>query len=121
MRQTASAGEALALHHSFRLHVPTGVLVAVIELLRIRCHPGRREEFLARDAEIWTPALARHEGFIAKEVWSSLEDPDLVTIVVRWASMGKWEAFPMLLCCELDERMADVQASVACEAYETHD
>lgn len=93
--------------------------MAVIELLRIQCRPARRADFLVKDAEIWTPALARHSGFIAKEVWPSLDDPDQVTIIVRWASLAEWKSFPLQLCCELDVRMEDVQLSVACEAYET--
>ena len=47
--------------------------MAVIELFRVTCVPGRRDEWLKRDAAIWTPALARHEGFVSKEVWPSLD------------------------------------------------
>lgn len=90
----------------------------VIELLRIQCHPGRRAEFLSRDAHIWTPALARHQGFIAKEVWPSLDDPDQVTIIVRWATLADWKCFPGDLCAELTAAMADVQVQISCETYE---
>jgi uncharacterized protein (TIGR03792 family) len=93
----------------------------VIELLRIRCHPGRRAEFLIKDAAVWTPALASHEGFLGKEVWPSREDPDQVTLVIRWASMNHWQSFPVDHCAELTALMEDVQADVSCEVYETVD
>ena len=95
--------------------------MAVIELLRITCVPGRRDEFLARDAEVWTPALARHDGYIDKEVWVSLDDPDLVTIMVRWASLAQWKTFPDELNAELDAKMQGVRLELAGEAYEIYD
>ncbi len=94
--------------------------MAVIELLRVTCVPGRRDEWLARDAAIWTPALARHEGFISKEVWPSLTDPDQVAIVVRWASQDQWKSFPEELGSELDAKMRDVQLDIVCEEYEVY-
>ncbi|MBX7234553.1 MAG: TIGR03792 family protein [Caldilineales bacterium] len=93
----------------------------IIELLRIRCHPGRRADFLDRDAAVWTPALARHRGFLGKEVWPSREDPDQVLLVVRWASMESFQSFPMDRCAELSAMMDDVQADIRCEVYETAD
>jgi uncharacterized protein (TIGR03792 family) len=92
--------------------------MAVIELLRIQTAPGRREEFLARDAEVWTPSLTRHDGFLAKEVWVSQDDPNLVTLVIRWASMAQWKSFPVALLEELDAQMEGLQVSLSCETHE---
>ena len=55
--------------------------MAVIELLRAKCVPGRRAEWLQRDAEIWTPALAAHDGYISKEVWPSIDNPDEFVLI----------------------------------------
>lgn len=93
----------------------------VIELLRVKCVPGRRAEWLVRDAEIWTPALAAHEGFIAKEVWPSIDHPDEVVIIVRWESLAQWKSFPEELNRELDAKMADVQLEVTSEALEIYE
>jgi uncharacterized protein (TIGR03792 family) len=92
--------------------------MAVIELLRIQTAEGRRAEFLARDAVVWTPALAAHDGFLHKEAWLSQDDPDLVTLVIRWASLTQWQQFPAERMAELDARMGDLQVSVTCETYE---
>jgi uncharacterized protein (TIGR03792 family) len=95
--------------------------VAVIELLRVHCAPNRREEFLKRDAEVWTPALACHDGFISKEVLVSRDDPTLVTFIIRWASMAQWKSFPLCELERLDAKLADVQTSIECEAYDCAD
>ena len=88
----------------------------VIEMLRAQCVPGRREEWLVRDAEIWTPALAAHDGYIAKEVWPSIDHPDEVVIIVRWESLAQWKSFPDELNLALDAKMSDVQLAITSEA-----
>ena len=95
--------------------------MAVIELLRATCVPGRRAEWLVRDAEIWTPALAAHDGYISKEVWPSIDNPDEVVIIVRWESLAQWRTFPDELNLALDARMRDVQLAVTSEALEIYD
>ena len=92
----------------------------VIEMLRVKCVPGRRAEWLVRDAEIWTPALAAHDGYISKEVWPSIDHPDDVVIIVHWESLPQWKSFPKDLEAALDARMAGLQLIVTSEALETH-
>ena len=94
--------------------------MAVIEMLRAKCVPGRREEWLRRDAELWKPALAAHDGYISKEVWPRIDNPDDVVIIVRWESLAQWKSFPDELNVALDARMHDVQLEVTSEALEIH-
>jgi uncharacterized protein (TIGR03792 family) len=93
----------------------------VIEMLRVQCPPNRRAEFLQRDAAVWTQALSRHEGFISKESWLSQDDPDKVTLVIRWRSLAHWQSFPAELGKELDKQMGDLLCPLTCEAYEVHE
>ena len=90
--------------------------MAVIELLRVTCVPGKRAEWLVRDAEVWTPALAAHDGYISKEVWPSIDHPDEVVIIVRWESLAQWKTFPDELNVALDAKMQDVQMAITSEA-----
>ena len=94
--------------------------MAVIEMLRATCVPGRREEWLRRDAELWTPALAAHDGYISKEVWPSIDNPDDVVIIVRWESLAQWKSFPKDLETALDAKMQDVQVDVTSEALDIY-
>ena len=90
--------------------------MAVIELLRVTCVPGKRAEWLVRDAEVWTPALAAHDGYISKEVWPSIDHPDEVVIIVRWESLAQLKTFPDELNVALDAKMQDVQMAITSEA-----
>jgi len=94
--------------------------MAVIELLRVTCVPGKRAEWLVRDAEIWTPALAAHDGYISKEVWPSIDHPDEVVIIVRWESLAQWKSFPDELNVALDAKMQDVQMAITSEALDVY-
>jgi uncharacterized protein (TIGR03792 family) len=87
-------------------------------MLRVHCAANRRDEFLLRDAQVWTPALAAHDGFISKEVFVSRDDPTLVTFIIRWESLEQWKSFPLDELQRLDARLADVQTSCECETYD---
>ncbi|MEO0375203.1 MAG: TIGR03792 family protein [Cyanobacteria bacterium P01_A01_bin.17] len=65
-----------------------------VEWLRIKVDPARRQEYLQKDAEIWTPALKRYPGFIDKTVWLNPDNKAEIIIVVRWASREQWFSIP---------------------------
>ncbi len=90
----------------------------VVEILRFITPPELRDEFIERDAEIWTPALAAHPGFVDKEVWADRQDPGRVTIMIHWASCEQWKQFPRDLEEQLDARMRRLYTSFSSEEYE---
>jgi uncharacterized protein (TIGR03792 family) len=65
-----------------------------VEWLRIKVNPAQRQQYLQKDAEIWTPALKGYPGFIDKTVWLNPNDDAEVIIVVRWASREQWFSIP---------------------------
>jgi uncharacterized protein (TIGR03792 family) len=66
----------------------------VIELLRFQVDPNQRENFIQKDAEIWTTALAKYPGFIGKEVWINPKSPTEVIFIIRWETLEQWKAIP---------------------------
>ncbi len=76
---------------------------------------------MVRNGEVWTPVLERQKGFISKETWVDLNDPDRVTLVIRWASLDHWRAFPPELGKQLDVQMGDLLSPLICEAYEAYE
>ena len=66
----------------------------VIEWLKVRVDPEKREEYVQKDAEIWTKALSKYPGFLSKEVWISPENLSEVILVIHWESFEKWHAIP---------------------------
>jgi uncharacterized protein (TIGR03792 family) len=66
----------------------------IIELLKVKVPPEQREKYIQKDAEIWTAALAKHPGFLGKEVWINPNDATEVIMVIRWATKEAWKAIP---------------------------
>ncbi|YAG16550.1 ABM domain-containing protein [Nostoc sp. DSM 114161] len=66
----------------------------MIELLKFKVAPDLRENFIQKDAEIWTTALAEYPGFLGKEVWLNPNDPSEVTFIIRWESFEHSDAIP---------------------------
>lgn len=65
-----------------------------IEWLKVRVSPELREQFVQKDAEIWTSALAKYPGFLDKEVWISPDNLAEVILVIHWQSFEQWQAIP---------------------------
>lgn len=76
----------------------------VIEWLKIKVHPELREQYIQKDAEIWTAALTGFPGFLGKEVWIHPTDLSEIVLVIRWASREQWKAFPR-------ERLQELEAA----------
>jgi uncharacterized protein (TIGR03792 family) len=66
----------------------------VIELLKFKVAPDLQENFIQKDAEIWTTALAEYPGFLGKEVWLNPDDPSEVTFIIRWETFEHLDAIP---------------------------
>ncbi|MEH2161105.1 MAG: hypothetical protein V7K38_08660 [Nostoc sp.] len=43
----------------------------IIEVLKFQDAPNLTENFIQKDAQIWTTALAEYTWLLGKEVWSS--------------------------------------------------
>ena len=64
----------------------------VIELLKVKVAPENRENYIQKDAEIWTQVLTHFSGFLGKEVWINPDDPTEVILVIRWATREQWKS-----------------------------
>jgi uncharacterized protein (TIGR03792 family) len=65
-----------------------------IELLKFKVAPDLRKNFIKKDAEIWTKALAEYPGFISKEVWTNPNNPSEVILIIRWKTAEHLDAIP---------------------------
>jgi len=92
----------------------------VVELLRFTVPPERRDEFIARDAEVWTPVLARRPGFIRKQALADRFDPGRVVFITYWETFEHWQAFPSELREDLDAQMRALYSGFALEAYDVY-
>lgn len=82
----------------------------VIEWLKIKVAPEMREQYIQKDAEVWTAFLAEYPGFLGKEVWINPEDATEVILVIRWASKEDWKSVPSDRLAATDQRFAQALA-----------
>src|SRR6476646_3065258 len=82
----------------------------VIEWLKIKVAPEMREQYIQKDAEIWTAFLAECPGFLGKEVWINAEDATEVVLVIRWASKKIWKSVPSDRLAATEQRCAQALA-----------
>ncbi|MHC5935772.1 TIGR03792 family protein [Nostoc sp.] len=66
----------------------------VIKLLKFKVAPNLREDFIQKQAQIWTTVLAEYSKFIAKEVGISPNDHKEFILIIRWATLEPWKAIP---------------------------
>ncbi|KOP24068.1 cyanobacterial protein, TIGR03792 family [Hapalosiphon sp. MRB220] len=76
----------------------------IIELLRVKVPPENREQYIQKDAEIWTAALAGYPGFLGKEVWINPHDTSEIILIVQWATREQWKAIPQAEIDALDQK-----------------
>ncbi|MBF2003737.1 MAG: TIGR03792 family protein [Synechococcales cyanobacterium C42_A2020_086] len=81
----------------------------VVEWLKVRVTPELREQFVQKDAELWTTVLARYPGFVSKEVWISPGNLAEVVVVIHWESFEQWQAVPKSV---LEQVEADFNAAM---------
>ncbi|MEH2238204.1 TIGR03792 family protein [Nostoc sp.] len=66
----------------------------VIELLKFKVALDLGEDFIQKDAQIWTTAPAEYPGFLGKEVWISPNHHTEVIPIILWATREQWKALP---------------------------
>ncbi len=83
----------------------------VIEWLKFTVSPELREQFVQKDAEIWTPFLAAYPGFLKKELWISPDHLEEVIIVTHWQSLEQWQAIPANALDENEARFSEAMGN----------
>lgn len=78
----------------------------VIELLKFKVAVELREQFIQKDAEVWTQALAGCPGFLGKEVWINPNEPRQVILVIRWVTREQWKSIPRELLERIEQQFA---------------
>ncbi len=78
----------------------------IIELLKVKVAPELQKQYLQKDAEIWTQALASCPGFLGKEVWLNSNEPTEVILIIRWASREQWKSIPLELINAIEQQFA---------------
>jgi len=90
----------------------------VIEWLKFKVPLELREQYIRKDAEVWTAATASHLGFLGKEVWLNPKNPTEIVIIIRWASREQWKSFPQERLEQLEFQFTEIMGR-SCQLIET--
>jgi uncharacterized protein (TIGR03792 family) len=88
----------------------------VIEWLRIPVPQALQDSFLEQDSLIWTPVLAAQAGFVSKECWRDVTDPDVLHLVIRWQSLEQWKSVPLAIL-EATQTMFEIALGTTYAVY----
>lgn len=91
----------------------------VIEWLKVRVDPEAREDYIQKDAEIWTATLASYPGFLGKEVWLNPNAADEVVLVIRWETRQQWKSIPQAVLDATEQRFQAVLGNYTHEIVES--
>ncbi len=79
----------------------------VIEWLKFQVSEELRETFIQKDEAIWTTTLAKHPGFLGKQVWINAHKADEVILVIHWANVHAWKSIPPNVLEATEKRFAE--------------
>jgi uncharacterized protein (TIGR03792 family) len=83
----------------------------VIEWLKVNVPPEKRELYIQKDDEIWSAALAKHPGYVGKEVWLNPKKESELVLVIYWESKEAWDAIPTSVLEETERRFTEAMGS----------
>ncbi|MDY6783047.1 MAG: TIGR03792 family protein [Cyanobacteriota bacterium] len=94
----------------------------VIEWLKFRVEPSKREEFVRKDALVWTATLAHYPGFLGKEVWLDPHNLESTVLIIHWKTREQWKAIPQDILerteAKMQQAMGDVYEMVESREYQ---
>jgi len=90
----------------------------VIEFLTFRVPPNERDEWMQIEEATWSRFLERQEGFVRKQLWVDVDQPDDVHAMIEWESLDHWKTIPADELAAVDEAMGTWVRSCTCRTFE---
>jgi len=90
----------------------------VIEFLTFRVPPDERPEWMQNDETTWSRFLERQDGFVRKQLWVDVDDPDHLHAMIEWESLDHWKAIPHDELAAVDEAMGPWVREASCRTFE---
>lgn len=79
----------------------------VVEMLTFTVTPEHQPKWMDVEARTWSRFLERQPGFVAKQVWTDREHPDLIHCVITWADQASWDAVSADRVAQVDAEMGE--------------
>jgi uncharacterized protein (TIGR03792 family) len=90
----------------------------VIEFLSFRVPVDERAEWMQVEEATWSRFLERQDGFLGKQLWVDVDDPDHVHAMIQWTSLEHWKSIPDDELSAVDEAMGSWFRACTCRTFE---
>lgn len=93
----------------------------VIEWLKFDVCSSHHDFFLEQDRLIWTNALKKYNGFIAKQVWMNPDHKNEIIFVISWASRQLWKAISPQDLVLIDQQFQRAMGDISFQMIESRE
>ncbi len=90
----------------------------VIEFLTFRVAVEERHEWMQVEEAAWSRFLERQDGFVRKQLWVDVDDPDHVHAMIEWRSLDQWKSIPQAELEAVDQSMGPWVRECTCRTFE---
>ena len=90
----------------------------IIEFLTFRVPLDERAQWMLNDEATWSRFLERQDGFVRKQLWADVDDPDHLHAMIEWESLDQWKAIPHDQLTAVDEAMGPWVRETTCRTFE---
>jgi len=90
----------------------------VIEFLTFRVPVDERDEWMQVEEATWSRFLERQDGFVRKQLWVDVDDPEHVHAMIEWKSLDQWKSIPQDELAAVDESMGPWVRECTCRTFE---
>lgn len=90
----------------------------VIEFLTFHVPLSERSRWMEVEEATWSRFLERRDGFVRKQLWVDVDDPDRVHAMIEWESLEHWKAIPEHELAAVDEAMGQWMRECTCRTFE---
>jgi uncharacterized protein (TIGR03792 family) len=90
----------------------------VIEFLTFRVPIEERHEWMQVEEATWSRFLERQDGFVRKQLWVDVDDPEHVHAMIEWASLEHWKRIPDDELAAVDDSMGPWVRDCTCRTFE---
>lgn len=66
------------------------------------------DEFIKKDAKIWTSFLQKNPAFKSKEIWINDQTPGEIHSIITWENLEGWKSISEELCKDIDKEFKSV-------------
>ncbi len=90
----------------------------VIEFLTFHVPVDERQQWMQVEEAAWSRFLEGQDGFVRKQLWVDVDEPDDVHAMIEWESLEHWKSIPEDELAAVDASMGTWKRDCTCRTFE---